>query len=376
LKIALVTFASYGAAVHYLSQLANALAKQHRVIVFLPGYTDDSYFSDEVSIVKLPIPAGLLPALIKVFKPQIARTLMRTISGIKPDVVHLVFEHRFPFYYAKIIGDQYPFVVTIHEPKAVPNRGPIANGMVTVLQFLNNTGLTKSADKIIIHSDKLRAANLLARLPQSKIDAVQVGTFNFFKTNHIAATESNNLLFFGRIAHYKGIGYLVKAAQKARSSVPDLTVTIAGEGDLSKYGKMISGENWFEIINRYIPDDEVAVLFAKAAVLIMPYTDGSQTGLISVAGAFGKPVIATDVGNFNEMVDNGITGLIIPPIDVNSLSDAIVTLLKNARLRREMGENAKGKFRSGQFSWESIAARTQDIYQQAVSLHTRKSGSS
>jgi len=265
-------------------------------------------------------------------------------------------------------------VVTFHEPAAVPNRGFIANGIVSVLQFLNNTGLATSADKIIIHSDKLRSAHLLARFPESKIDVVQIGTFNFFNTKITGAAESNNLLFFGRIAHYKGIEYLVKAAQNAKSSVPDLTVTIAGEGDLSKYRKMIMGENWFEIINRYIPDDEVAGLFGKAAILIMPYTDGSQTGLISVAAAFSKPVIATDVGNFSEMVDNGTTGLIIPTSDVSALADAITTLLENPQLRREMGENAKRKFSCGQFSWEAIAVRTKDIYQQAVSLHTSKSG--
>lgn len=299
---------------------------------------------------------------------------MHTLSGIKPNVVHLVFEHRFPFYYAKIIGDQYPLVVTFHEPAAVPNRGFIANGIVSVLQFLNNTGLAMSADKIIVHSDKLRATHLLARLPESKIDVVQIGTFNFFNTKLTDATESNNLLFFGRIAHYKGIECLIEAAKKAKSSVPDLTVTIAGEGDLSKYTKMISGENWFEIINRYIPDDEVAELFGKAAILIMPYTDGSQTGLISVAAAISKPVIATDVGNFSELVDNGTTGLIIPPGDVSALADAITTLLENPQLRCEMGENAKRKFSSSHFSWEAIAIRTQDIYQQAISLHNSKSG--
>jgi glycosyltransferase involved in cell wall biosynthesis len=376
LKIALITFTTYGAAVHYVSQLANALTKQHRVSVCLPGYTDTSYFSHDVSLFKLPIPARLLPALARAFHPHLTHTLMHTLSDIKADVVHLVFEHRFPFYYAKLLGHQYPFVVTFHEPAAVPNRGFIANGIVSVLQFLNNTGLAMSADKIIVHSDKLRAAHLLARLPVSKIDVVQIGTFNFFKANTTDATESNNLLFFGRIARYKGIEYLIEAAQKAKTSMPDLTVTIAGEGDLSKYRKMIRGESWFAIINRYIPDDEVAGLFGKAAVLIMPYTDGSQTGLISVAAAFSKPVIVSNVGNFSDMVDDGTTGLIIPPGDVSALSDAIITLLKNPQLRCEMGENAKRKFSGSHFSWGAIAVRTQDIYQQAVSLHKSKSGTS
>jgi len=374
LKIALVTFTTYGAAVHYVSQLANALAKQHRVSVCLPGYTDTSYFSGDVSLFKLPIPARLLPALARAFQPHLKRTLMHKLSGIKPDVVHLVFEHRFPFYYAKIARDQYPFVVTIHEPKAVPNRDPIANGMVTILQYLNNSLLVRNADKIIVHSSKLRNTRLLVTLPQAKIAVVQIGTFNFLSRNRTNTTESNKLLFFGRIAHYKGLEYLIAAAKMARSSVPDLTVTIAGEGDLSKYRKFIGGENWFEIINKYVPDDEVPGLFGKSAILILPYSDGSQTGLISLAGSFGKPVIATDVGNFNEMVDNGITGLVIPPGDLSALSNAIITLIENPQLRHEMGENAKLKFNCSQFSWETIAERTQNIYQQAISLHNSKSG--
>jgi len=373
LKIALITFTTYGAAVHYISQLANALAKQHRVSVCLPGYTDTSYFSDDVSLFRLPIPAGLLPALAKAFQPQLTRTLMHTLNDIEPDVVHLVFEHRFPFYYAKIIGDRYPYVVTIHEPAAIPNRGLIADGMVALLQYLNNSCLVKNADKIIVHSDKLRATRLLSTCRQSRIDVLQLGAFNFFNATITDTIESNNLLFFGRIARYKGIEHLIKAAGKAKSSVQDLTVTIAGEGDLSKYGKMIRGESWIEILNRYIPDDEVAGLFGRAAILIMPYTDGSQTGLISVAGAFAKPVIATDVGSFNEMVDSGLTGLIVPPGDVAALSRAMITLLENPQLRHDMGENAKRKYNCSQFSWETIAARTENTYQQAVSRHKYRS---
>jgi alpha-maltose-1-phosphate synthase len=372
LKITLVTFTAYGAAVHYLSQLANALAKRHCVSVCLPAYTDTSYFAETVCLYKLPIPSHLLPALVKIFQPHLTRTLMHTLNGINPDVVHLVFEHRFPFYCAKIIGDQYPFVVTMHEPKAIPNRGFIANRLVTILQYLNNSYLVRNADKIIIHSGMLRTTRLLAALPQSKMDVVQLGTFNFFNTSLNDTMESNNLLFFGRIAQYKGIEYLIEAAKQAKLLAPDLSVTLAGDGDFSKYKKMLGGESLFEIINRYIPDDEVAGLFGKAAILIMPYTDGSQSGLISVAGAFGKPVIATDVGNFSEMVDNDITGLIIPPGDVNALSKAIITLLKNPQLRHHMGENAKHKFSCSQFSWDAIAEHTQNIYQQAVSLHNTK----
>jgi len=182
--------------------------------------------------------------------------------------------------------------------------------------------------------------------------------------------KKNSVLFFSRIAPYKGVEYLIHAAKLVKRQIPDITVTIAGDGDFTKYRMMIGPDNSVIVLNRYIADNEVAELFQRASVIVLPYTDGSQTGIISIAATFKKPVIATDVGTFAKMVENRKTGLIVPPRDPNALAEAMISLLTNDKLRREMGENAY-KMVTQKFSWDDIAQKTVKVYEEAIKIWQR-----
>jgi glycosyltransferase involved in cell wall biosynthesis len=370
LKIAIVTFAAYGAGVQYTAQLANALAAGNQVSVLLPADADTARFTKDVSLIKLPLPFNLMPAAFKALCPGFMSLFLKMLDGEKPDVVHLVFEHRFPFFYACKLRRSYPLVVTMHEPKAIPNRGWAANLLVAALQFINNSLLARCSDGILIHSENLKSTGLISNIPADKVHVVPIGNFSFLPKNpHYSEKTGKNVLFFGRIAPYKGLEYLIEAANMIKPSVPGLTITIAGEGDLSKYSKMIADQSFFAVLNRYIPDDESANLFQAADLVVLPYTDGTQTLLISLAGSFNKPAVVTDVGNFADTVEDGITGLVVPPRDAKALAEAMLKLLANDELRTSMGDNACRKMKGAKYSWDTIAADTMAIYNEAIASH-------
>jgi glycosyltransferase involved in cell wall biosynthesis len=307
--------------------------------------------------------------MLKVSNPFFWRRVLKVVAGVQPDVVHVVFEQRFLFPHAFLLHRNYPMVVTIHEPKAIPNRGRIANVFVALIQYVNNSLLAKSSDKIIIHGTKLRSCRLISKLPGRKIEVVPHGDFSFFAhLGKMVEAENNNILFFGRIAPYKGLEYLIGAGKLVENQIPNITITIAGEGDFARYESLINCDSHFVVHNRFIPDDEVAELFRKAAIVILPYTDGTQSGIISIAGAFKKPVVVTDVGSFSEMVENGKTGLVVPPEDATALAEAIIRLVEDDRLRQDMGENAYKTLKE-KFSWGDIAQQTLKVYQEAIKLH-------
>jgi glycosyltransferase involved in cell wall biosynthesis len=113
---------------------------------------------------------------------------------------------------------------------------------------------------------------------------------------------------------------------------------------------------------------EVSHYFQSASIVVLPYIDASQSGVIPVAYAFKKPVIVTNVGSLTELVDDGKTGIIIPPKNTEKLAETIIKMLLDERNLQKMGENAYQKIvKDG--SWDLIAKKTLDAY---ASIHKKK----
>ena len=94
---------------------------------------------------------------------------------------------------------------------------------------------------------------------------------------------------------------------------------------------MMVNPDRFIVLNEYVSDEKRAELFRRASVVVLPYIEASQSFIISIAYRFGKPVVATTVGGLPQMVDDGKTGFLVPPRDVDALADAIVRLMQNDR---------------------------------------------
>ena len=85
------------------------------------------------------------------------------------------------------------------------------------------------------------------------------------------------------------------------------------------------------------------MFFERASVVVLPYIEASQSGIIPIAYSFKKPVIVTNVGSIPEVVENGITGYIVPPKNPELLADSIIKILEDNLTRQQMGENAYHK---------------------------------
>ena len=125
--------------------------------------------------------------------------------------------------------------------------------------------------------------------------------------------------------------------------------------------------NWekFEIHNRYIPNEEVSNFFDEASVVVLPYVEASQSGVVAISFAFGKPVVVTNVGSLSEVVDHGNTGFVVSPKSVSELANAIIKLLSDDNLREIMGQKAL-KFSKTELSWDEIAKTTNKTYMDCI----------
>jgi glycosyltransferase involved in cell wall biosynthesis len=139
---------------------------------------------------------------------------------------------------------------------------------------------------------------------------------------------------------------------------------IAGNGDMSEYAPLANHVQ-VEVINKFIGDEEVIGLMQRAMFVVLPYTEATQSGVIPIAYAFARTVIATDVGSLGETVQDGKTGFLIQPNDVDKLAQAILALTRDTAMCVKMGQAAY-EFAHAELAWEKIAKMYLTVYSEAL----------
>ncbi len=162
------------------------------------------------------------------------------------------------------------------------------------------------------------------------------------------------LLFFGFIRKYKGLDLALKALTRLPS---DYWLLVAGEvyGDFKPYQQIIDDYRLHSRVRLtldYIPDPEVTTYFSAADVLVLPYRSATQSGIMQIAYHYHLPAIVTDVGGLAEMVEHGVTGLVLPRTDPELLA-AMVRDYFSAHLREPFSQNMQE--RKKRYSWPVFA---------------------
>ena len=349
----------------YVAELANALAKtESQVTAIVPKYSyTEEQFDPDINIILLNTSQSYFNMFLKTINPLTYLRIYKLIDNINPDVIHITWDLVWFNILAPILRKKWPLVITDHEPIA---KNTIIRFYGKYIHRATRILTRKMSDALIVHSEKSKDFLVEKRVKEEKVYVVPHGVFTYYnRWSKEEIKEQKAILFFGVIEDYKGIDYLIKAEPLISKEIPDAKIIIAGKGNFSKYEKLIKHKDSFEIINEYIPDENVAELFQRASLLVLPYTDASQSGVLTIAYSFGKPVVATDVGGLPEAVDDEKTGLIAPPKDSSALADAIIKVLKDDELRKKMGENAYKKTKE-ELSWDKIAEKTIEVYKAVI----------
>ena len=160
--------------------------------------------------------------------------------------------------------------------------------------------------------------------------------------------DGHHLAFVGRLDAVKGVPLLLEALAEARKSLPDLRLTLVGDGPdreaLLDQARALDLSEAVEFAG-YLSQTEVAALLAYADCLVLPsFAEGVPVVLMEAMAA-RLPVIATRVGGVSELVEDGVSGLLVPPGDVASLTQAIKQVMKSDRAA--MGQAGRAAVEAG-----------------------------
>ncbi|HEY0591752.1 MAG TPA: glycosyltransferase, partial [Thermoanaerobaculia bacterium] len=169
------------------------------------------------------------------------------------------------------------------------------------------------------------------------------------------ADDEKLALFFGHVRPFKGLDLVLRAW---KSLCSDARLAVAGEfwwGDEETYRTIVREEGIEDRVRiepRFIPDDEIALWFGAADVVLAPYRTEAQSGVVLTAFHFERPVIASTVGGIPEIVSDGRNGYLIPPespVEIARAVDRFFLEADRAAMERAAGEGAR------RYSWEEYA---------------------
>ncbi len=303
--------------------------------------------------------------------PWFLFNLTRLIRRERPSLIHLLSNTTIWLNFAAPFWRPIPLVTTVHDLQLHPG-----DAETSVMPKWASNLIVKQSGHVVVHGEKLKqmALDRYAKSPDRVHVLSHPAILRYAelacreKMKRRADDGTLNVLLFGRIFAYKGLEHLIRAEALLKDALPTLRFTIAGRGDDPWAFRPLMGRpERYDIRHGYIEDAEVAQLFLDTDIVVLPYTEASQSGVLNLAAAFGKPVIVTDVGELRASVEPDGLGLVVPPSDPGRLARAIRILAESATLRHELGDNALAWAR-GPNAPETIGAQAACLYRTVVRL--------
>jgi glycosyltransferase involved in cell wall biosynthesis len=168
-------------------------------------------------------------------------------------------------------------------------------------------------------------------------------------------SHRNRVLMFGRMEEYKGLEVLLSAVRILRGTGSQIEIRLAGAGsELDRLRPAFEALPNCSIESRFIPRELAIEEFRQANVVVAPYTEASQSGVVSAAFANGRGVVASAVGGLPDFVIPGKNGWLVPPNDPAALADALLKVTNDRRLLETLSAGARASAEQ-EMSWETFA---------------------
>ncbi|MBO0710787.1 MAG: glycosyltransferase [Acetobacteraceae bacterium] len=259
-----------------------------------------------------------------------------------------------------------PLVLTVHDTNPF-NGNPAAR-----LQRIGAEAAVTGFDRLIVHTERGRQRLIEQGADAARISVLPHGLLETPAPPIAPDPMDGELTFllFGKIKPYKGADLLIEAFARLAPPLRERArLLIIGKpymdiAPLRALAEARGVARQTTIETRFVADPELASLFSPGTIAAFPYREIEASGVLSLAIAHGRPVLASRIGGFAETVEDGLHGLLVPPGDETALAAAMTRLLEDrafaARCARAVASLARAVP-----DWTEIARRTAAIYDAA-----------
>jgi D-inositol-3-phosphate glycosyltransferase len=308
--------------------------------------------------------------------------LIRYAARAKPEIFHILWNNRFEsidrtllMLYYKWMGKM--IVLTAHNVNAGRRdcNDTLLNRLTLRFQY-------RLADHIFVHTEKMKSELMTEfELKGHGVTVIPFGINNAVPNTRLTPGDAKQrlgiregekaILFFGNIAPYKGLEYLIAAFHQILNRRDEYRLIIGGRPKNREKYWVALREALSEDVRRgrvllkadFIPDDETEVYFKAADVLVLPYRHIYQSGILFLGYSFGLPVLAADVGPLKDEIVEGKTGFIFRPEDPVDLARAI-ELYFGSDLYANLNSRRQGirDYATKLHSWDVVGQITMNVY--------------
>lgn len=349
-----------GGIAHYGSMLAREFARDCEVLVvnfarlypsfLFPGKTQFDESGEPLDVPSTRVVDSLNP--ISFWRAA------RIIKDFEPDLI--VFQWWQPFFaiayssIVRLIGRRLRKQVVFVCHNVLPHERSLVDTVLIRMAFVGVGRFLVQSREDGDNLRQLKKDALLRVHPLPIFDIFNLGRYTTESARRETGVDGHVILFFGLIRPYKGIGVLFEAFAEVVKQL-DATLLVVGEfyENREPYMKRLTDlglADRVRVVDRYVPNEDVEKYFRSADLVVLPYLSATQSGITQIAFSFDKPVVVTDVGGLPDVVDDGVTGYIVPPNDPQALAQAIVAFFTEGKATAMSAAIAQAKTR---FSWKS-----------------------
>jgi glycosyltransferase involved in cell wall biosynthesis len=378
MRIAVIEPLPVGGLLHYSTQLADALAERGNSVDLVLAREHELAAHSGPALRRAILPPDALAAPENPTRLQRTLRRARTAGRLAATWLRIAREVRFGDYDAILLGGSFDMALTSAAGLLVTHlkRGtPLAHVCHNVRPFNRwggdelyvSSGATISLlrrlyprfDLVFVHGEQSRR-EFESTWPPTRLAIIPHGNERLFSEDPPPPADEARVLFFGAWRKMKGLPVLMEAFDELARRRPDVQLTIAGppvpeEGESGRVLAWAAGHgDRVEALPGYVPIDEVAGLFARARVVVLPYLAGYQSGVVHLAMTMRRAVVVTAVGDLPDAVADGTTGLVVAARNPDALADALERVLSNAGFAEQLGAAGHARMLDGS-GWPAVA---------------------